>query len=419
MKVNRVERQIIKFDKEIDNLCYLSKNLYNYCNYILRQLHFKKLENIDDNFKDLIKEYKGKYDIYFKISDYDLIKRLTKINQKDFRALPNHTSQQIIFSLYSNWKTYYKTLKEYGKDQSKFRSVPKPPKFKNVNKGRYIIFFDNYQAKLKNGLIYFPQRIKINPIKTNVDNISHIRIIPQSSCYVMEIVYKKEINENEITLNQEKFLAIDLGINNLATCVNNAGLDPFIINGKPIKSINQYYNKKKAFLQSNMKELTSKRIKKLSLKRNNKINDYFHKSSRYIINYCLENKIKHIIIGYNKTWKNDVNMGKTNNQNFIYIPFTKLINQLIYKGEEVGIEILICEERYTSKCSFLDLESIEYHDNYLGKRKKRGLFVSFNGTKINADINGAFNIFRKVVPEIFDNQGIEDLKFNPSRINFV
>jgi len=436
--VQRVEKHIItKNDVNadiIDNLCFLSKNLYNSVNYILRQICFQKFDNISD-FKDLIKSFKIEDKVYYKIDEYDLTTRLAELDQLDFRALPIASSQQVIKLLYKNWKSFFASIKLYKRNPDKFKGQPQIPDYKDKN-GRNIIIFTNQQCKIKNNCIHFPKlkRVKdeivndkleissqqLKPIKTNVTKIDQIRIIPQTSCYVVEIVYTKEVEECK-ELNDKLYLGIDVGVNNLATCVNNAGLDPFIVNGKIVKSINQYYNKQKAYLQGFVHDIgstgTSKRIKRLCLKRENKIHDYFHKASRYIVDYCLDNSIKTIVIGHNKDQKQEINMSKQNNQNFVSIPYCKLIRQLRYKGEEVGIELIETEESYTSKCSFLDLENMKHSDNYLGKRMHRGQFRSKNRKLINCDVQGAFNIMRKVVPTIFNDQGIEGLRLNPIRIN--
>jgi putative transposase len=191
-------------------------------------------------------------------------------------------------------------------------------------------------------------------------------------------------------------------LNNLITAVNNKGLQPFIVKGKVLKSINQFYNKQLSYYRSienkkgNFQD--TKRIGKLHLKRNNKLNTLFHRISRNIVNYCIENDIGIIIIGKNKNWKQNINIGKKNNQNFVSIPFNKLIKQIKYKSELIGIKVKETREDYTSKCSFLDLEKICRHKIYKGRRISRGLFKSSNGTIINADVNGAFNIMRKAFP---------------------
>jgi len=411
--MQRVERHIIVKDESLDKICFLSKNLYNYVNFILRQVHLGKFDQIPQ-YRHLIKSFKIKDKEYFEIKEFDLVKELTKQNQVDYRSLPNHCSQQIIKLLYKNWKSFYSLLR----NRNKLNGIPKIPKYKDKG-GKNIVIFTNDLCRIKkDGYIHFCKKSNLKPIKTKVKKgqLNQVRIVPQSSCYVVEIVYTKE--KQELDLNENNYLSIDLGINNLATCVNNTGKQPFIINGKVVKSINQYFNKEKSKLQSFIKgKGISNKIKKLTLKRNNKIHDYFHKTSRFIINYCIENKIKNIIIGYNKEWKQEVSFGKVNNQKFVNIPYLKLINQLIYKGEEVGINVILNEESYTSKCDSLALEELKQQENYLSKRIKRGLFQSSVGKIINADVNAAINIMRKVVDDSLVKEIINrGLVFNPMNV---
>jgi putative transposase len=193
---------------------------------------------------------------------------------------------------------------------------------------------------------------------------------------------------------------VDIGLNNLATVISNAeNFKALLICGKALKSLNQQFNKKKAELQSKLKgkRKTSKKIQALSTKRNNKIDYYLHTASRFLINQCLQHNITHLIIGKNKQWKQSLNLGKQNNQSFTSIPHARFIEQLEYKAKLVGIKVTINEESYTSKCNFVDLEPIQKHSTYLGKRITRGLFTSSKGFKYNADCNGSGNIIRKVV----------------------
>lgn len=217
------------------------------------------------------------------------------------------------------------------------------------------------------------------------------------------------------------YLGIDLGLNNLASCVSNTG-SCFIINGRPLKSINQYYNKRLAYLKSILKgnKQISKRIRSLTNKRNNKIKDYLHKASRVLINHVVSNGINTIMIGHNRCWKQEINIGKRNNQNFVSIPFNMFISMISYKATLEGINVKIVEESYTSKCSFLDNEKICKHEEYAGRRIKRGLFKTSSGSIINADINAAFNIIRKLAKEAFDVStlpGGRGFWWNPVRIS--
>jgi putative transposase len=383
----------IKFNSEIDSQSFLSKNLYNYANFILRK---EFIEN---------KKFIG----YYKLND------LCK-NNENYKSLPSQTAQNILMTLCENWKSFFKAIKDWSKNKNKYLGKPNLPKYKNKN-GRNILIYPFQNLRIKNNEIKIPKtnfKFKIrNEIKDK--KINQIRIIPMASNYKIEVIY--EIKEKEIDGEIKNVLSIDLGLNNLSTCTNNIGLQPFIINGKTIKSINQFYNKKTAKLKSLLiNNKTSKNIKKLTQKRNNKINDYLHKSSNYIIKYCISKKLDTIIIGYNKEWKQEMNLGKKNNQNFVQIPYLSFINKLKYKGFENGIKVILNEESYTSKCDALGKEEIKKHDSYLGKRIKRGLFQSSINKLINADVNGSMNIMRKVIGDDFI-QPIEGLMFNPIKIN--
>lgn len=225
----------------------------------------------------------------------------------------------------------------------------------------------------------------------------------------------------DLNLNKSNFISIDLGLNNLCSCISNVDTNPFIINGRVIKSVNQWYNKEKAKLMSFVGDKgTSRRINKITLYRNLFIEDKLHKISRYIINFCISNNIGKIIIGLNKEWKQEINIGKRNNQHFVSIPHSKLIDKITYKAKLIGIEVVIHEESYTSKVDHLAFESLNKHDVYIGKRIKRGLFQSSIGKLLNADINGAIGISRKVIGDSCINMIIgSGLAFNPVRVNIL
>ena len=373
------ERHIIKKSdirfKELQQICKLSKNLYNVALYNIRQYFFEN----------------NKF-----LSAFQLDAVLRKKEDIDYNALPQKVSQQTLKLVEQNFKSFFGLLKL--KNKGKYKEKVKIPKYLDKN-GEFVTVYTNQAVSkkaLKEGFIQLSKSsVKI---KTNVKDVQQVRLIPKGNHIVVEVLYKVE--EKEILENNNRFCSIDLGVNNLATIGSNT-LKPVIINGKPLKSINQYYNKKLAKLKSELKneKRTSNRIKSLTNKRNNKVNDYLHKSSRLIANYLVSNNINTLIVGKNKEWKQDVNIGKKNNQNFVQIPHNKLIDMLTYKCKLEGIVVIITEESYTSKCSFLDNEPIKKHKNYLGKRVKRGLFQSSNGLLINADLNGSLNILKKVVGE--------------------
>jgi len=382
MMLDRVERHIFVGRNNLEDLCYKSALLYNAANYEMRQSFIKT----------------GKIP-----TAYDLINKFTKEDQFDYRSLMAQTSQQIIMLLNKNWKSFFKAIKEYKKHPEKFTGKPKLPKYKKDKKQNVVVFV-NQQACIKDGYLYFSKTIGLDCLKTKVaqENFQQVRIIPQATCHVIEIVYKVDVVQEDVL--QDNILSIDLGVNNFATCVSNIGEQPFIVNGKPIKSMNQFFNKKKAEFQSyisNSPNVTSNRIKRLTHKRNCKVNDYCHKTSRYIINYCVEHRIGRIIIGKNDGWKQNIDHGKVNNQNFVQIPFDKLIKQIVYKAESVGIKVDVTEESYTSKIDHMVLEEMCYQKKYKGKRVKRGLFQSSVGRYINADVNGAIGSGRKVIGNDF------------------
>ena len=395
-----VEQHIIKsthkFYKELDRLCFLSKNLYNVANYMIRQEFTAN----------------GNY-----LNSYS-VDKLLDVDNVDYKQLPSKVSQQTLKLLDQNWKSFSQAVKSYKKNSNRFLGRPKLPKYKDKVKGRNPVIY-TIQAiskkELRKGVIKLSKTSIHFKTKVPVDNINQVRVVPKpNKVIVIEVVYT--VQEKEV-LKNSNILGIDLGVNNLATCVNTVNTDKFIINGKPLKSMNQFFNKKRATLMSYVGDKgNSNRTQKLTNKRNNKVKNYLHKASKYIINYCLTNDISTVVLGHNKEWKQEVNTGKRNNQNFVSIPFTTLINQLKYKGRLQGITVLETEESYTSKCSFIMSESLEHHESYLGKRIKRGLYRC-NGTNYNADVNGALNIIRKVIPTFsVADYGIQGVVVHPTKV---
>jgi putative transposase len=399
MRVQRVEKHIIKRNhpdwKICDKLCFSSKNLYNKVNFIIRSAFLGKTENIED-FKDLIKNDRF-------VGGYELIKRMTELNDHDYRSLKPQSSQQVILQLGTIWKSYFKSLKSYKSNTSRFSGRPKMPSYKHKEKGRYIVTFTNQNISIKNRKIFFSRKDCFKKIRTNKIDFQQIKIVPKlDGSYHLCIIYNKEI---ENVKGRGYSFGVDLGLNNLmAITSDKVDFRPLLINGRPLKSYNWFWNKNKARLQSELKEkFLSKRITKLTFDRNNKVNDYLHKASRLLINKALENEVTSIVIGYNQGWKNEINIGKKNNQNFVNIPYEKLIDFIHYKAEENGIRVIMVKEEYTSKCSSLDKEEIRKHETYIGNRVKRGLFKTSNRLEINADVNGSLNILRKVIGDDFIN----------------
>ena len=389
-KMQKVEQHIVKDDRFKD-WCVNAKNLYNQMLYYWRQSVFGNIQ-------------------YF--SEYELVGLMQEYNEENFRSLPANTSQQVIKFLFKNIKSWQKSRKSYIKNPSNFSGRPKLPKYK-----KYFseLYFTSTQVKLKNGFIHFPKMVGIAPMKTNVPNINCCRVIPKSNHFVVEFIYTVE--EKGIQEYNGNWMGIDIGLNNIATCSSNI-TNPFIINGKPLKAINNFYNKRKRVLQSKFgKKITSKRIERLTFSRNQKIKDYIHKASRNVIEIAKESNITKIIIGKNEHWKQSVNLGRNTNRQFTSIPHATLIEKIQYKARLEGIEVVVTQEAYTSKCSAIDLEEICKHENYVGRRKKRGLFITAEGKLINADVNGSLNIARLVLGDgIINHDSIRSCLVQPRKI---
>ena len=380
-KVQRVERHIISKGRynyqEIQTVCHLSKNLYNYVNYLVRQSFFET----------------GSIP-----GEYEISTQLAKENQADFRALPANVSQQTIKLVFKAWKSFFSALKSYKKDKSKFNSNPRPPKYKDKN-GYFVTVFTNKCSRVKYDKIHFAEKSNIQPITTKTSTIKQVRIVPSTACFIVEVVYEKDVQVTEKVAGS--VASIDLGLNNFVTFLDNQGNKPFIINGKGIKSYNQNFNKKKAKLQSMLPKNnhSSKQLLQLNFKRNMFIQNFLHQASAIVINELISRKIETLIIGYNEDWKQNINLGKRTNQQFVQIPYKTFVDKLMYKCEDYGIKVILTEESYTSKIDHLAGEKMQKHKKYKGKRIRRGLFLSSTGIVINADVNGALGIMRKVFRE--------------------
>ena len=384
------EKHIIKrshpFYNECDRLCFQSKNIYNQGLYNVRQHYF--------NTKTYLNYY----------GNYDLAK-----TQECYDYLPKKVFCQTLKHVDMVFKSFFALLKN--------KSVKnKIPKYLDKVNGRYVATFTKQAIGLrefkKTGKLRLSQTdIYISTKLTDFNKLKEVRVVPRMHHYVIEVIYQVK---EKTHYDNGKYASIDLGLNNLATIAFNDGSKPFIVNGRPLKSINQYYNKKKAQYQSRLKgnKRTSKRICTLTVKRNNKVTDYLHKASRLLVNQLGSKNIGTLVIGKNPNMKQDINIGKVNNQNFVMLPIMRFSEMVKYKCELEGINVVYHEESYTSKCSFLDGELICKHDKYMGKRVTRGLFVSRNGIKINADVNGAYNIMIKAIPNAFSD-GIEGVGVHP------
>lgn len=374
-----VERHIIKSNnllyRELDNVCFLSKNLYNKALYLVRQHYFSTKEYLD----------------YYKLS-----KLLVNTKDVDYYALNTKVSKETLRLLDRNFKSFFSLIKK-----KKSKDYDKPVRIPRYldKRGRYATIFEKQAVSkrfLGKGLIKLSNISGVIKTKVTTDNIVEVRVLPRNNHYLIEVVYVKE--EKQLLPDNGRYAAVDLGLDNLATVSSNVE-KPFIINGRPLKSINQRWNKHKANLQSRLASKSSKQLALVTEKRNNRIKDYLHKCSRKVVNFLVSKNISTLVIGYNEEWKQNISIGRVNNQSFVSIPFRVFVQQLEYKCKLEGINVVLTEESYTSKCSFLDNEPLGKKDSYLGKRIKRGLFRSSKNRLINADLNGSLNILRKVIGE--------------------
>ncbi|QUB94806.1 transposase [Leptotrichia sp. oral taxon 218] len=377
--------------KEFRNLKYLShiaKNLTNEAIYNIRQYYFKNKKYLSYN------------------ENYKILK-----NSENYKKLNSNMAQQILKEVDGSFKSFFGLLKLAKNGQYNFKDIKLPKYLAKDGFTTLVIGF----VRLKDDILTVPYsnsfkkthqevKIKLPPVLKG-KKIKEIRIIPKQHSRYFEIQYTYEVEEVQRELNKENGLGIDLGIDNLCTCVTNNGAS-FLIDGRKLKSINQYYNKTNAKLQSikdkQKIEHITLRQKRIARRRNNRINDYLSKAARIIINYCLNNDIGRIVLGYNEDFQRKSNIGSINNQNFVNIPYGKLRDKLIYLCKLYGIEFKLQEESYTSKASFFDGDEIPIYDKenqkeyiFSGKRIKRGLYQTSTGKIINADCNGALNILRK------------------------
>ena len=414
-----VEKHIIKSNDAryaiLDKYAHLANNIYNQALYRFRQSLFK-----------------GKW------LSYGALDRSFKqsYQQKDcmlYRSMKSvHLAQQILKLVNQNMTSWNKARKAYLKAPQKFTGKPKIPKYKPKG-GKNIVIVDNQTAKLRaNGIVEIPVmdslKIKLQHKETN--KIQQVRVIPKNNTFVIEIVYKtnKVIDYKE---DNGRYLTIDPGLDNAFTLASNVkGFKPVIINGRPLKSVNQYYNKQKARLTRiydlSKQNRNTKRLNKLDFYRNQKMLKFAHEASKRIVEIALSHELNTIVIGKNKGQKRSSNMGKRINQNFIGIPHQKMIEMIEYKANLAGIVVIQANEAYTSQTSFLDNEiPINQNGDKARKRKelspvkrrvKRGLFKSNKGILINADVNGALQILRKVVPNAFAD-GIDGIGLVPVKLN--
>jgi putative transposase len=399
-----VERHVIKRAdvrySAIDAAAFASKNLYNAANFLVRQSFIR--EGIYLNYHEMDRRMHG---------------------HEAYRALPAKVAQWALRMLDKNWQSYFAALAAWQEDPSRFLSRPRLPGYKDKQKGRNLLVYTIRALSapaLQAGWVV-PSMLGIS-IRTKQQNIQQVRIIPRIGFYIVEVVYERE--PVPAAVNLALHAGVDIGLNNLVTLASDQpGLVPRIVNGRPVKSINQFYNKRRAELQCQLGEAhTSRRLERITTKRTRRIDHYLHTASRRLIDLLVAEGIGALCIGKNPLWKQEVNLGKRTNQNFVSVPHARFIEMLTYKAELVGIQVIVTEESYTSKASFLDADPLPVYGTpeaktptFSGRRVKRGLYRAGGGRNINADVNGAYNIIRKVAPDAF-MQGSRGCVVHPVRL---
>ncbi len=388
-KVLRVECIEVNYHPILSKLCHQVKNLYNRANFLIKN-SLKKDNKL----------------LFY----YDLNTLL--IQEECYKVLPVHTAQHTIKLLCRNWKSYFQARKEWKTNPEAFFAIPNSPNYK-VKDGEVVAIFSNQQAKIVNGWLILPKKVRFNyrTRLTSQAKLREVRVVPRRVGYTLELVYQKTLPK--LRKRPKRKGAIDLGMVNLVTFVDNLGNQPIVIKdaGKGIKSITQYYLKKQTQLrelyvqqQRNQLKVNNRLVYgpayyKLREKWRKKLKDAIHKLTNYLVNLWAERNLHEVIIGYNKKWKQGMHFWKKITQMFVAIPFMRIITILKYKAAEKGINVDLIPEKYTSKCSFLDNELPEKRQKYAGRRIPRGLFRSAQGHLINADVNAAFNILIKSDPK--------------------
>jgi len=373
--------------KRLRELTAHAKNLYNQSLWILREAF----------------DATGKYFSYPQMDR--AMKQVANLEGEiNYKLLKAKVAQQTLRRVDQNFKSFFQASKDFKKNQSKYKGQPRPPRFKQKLYDNLI--FDYQAFKVKGTIVLLEKGLEIKlPPSLVGKTIKQIEIIPKHHLFQAVFVYEEEVQNFKLIEPNDQIMSIDLGLNNLATCVTNGLIKPFIIDGRRIKSLNAYYNKRKAKIQSELEKSRGKKgsykLQSLTDKRNARINDYLHKATADVIKTCLTHNISKVVIGDVAKSLDHINLGKKTNQNFVNLSLGQFVDKLSYKLGQHGIKLIVANESYTSKASFLDGDKMpkkydkEAKPIYSGKRIKRGLYRSKDGTLINADVNGAYNILRK------------------------
>jgi putative transposase len=404
MAMRLVERHVIKRTDcrfpAIDRAAFASKNLYNKALYLTRQAFFRN----------------GSF------PTFPALYHQMKV-EPEYAALPRKVSQWVLKQVCAAWDSYKAGAEAYQANPAGFVGRPRLSHYQHKSQGRNILVYTTQALSdpaLRHHMIC-PSGLAIT-VQTRQPHIQQVRVIPRvhGGFYVVEVIYERE--PTPAAVNPSLYAGLDIGLNHLALLTSNkGGFVPRLVNGRPVKSINQFYNKRRAELQSRLSEAhTSRRLERITTKRTRRIDWYLHTASRRIIDLLVAEGIGTLCIGKNPLWKQEAHMGRRNNQTFVSVPHARFIELLTYKAELVGIQVKITEESYTSKASFLDADPLPVYGAadipvFSGRRVKRGLYRATDGRHINADVNGAYNIIRKVAPDAFA-QGSRGCVVHPIRL---
>ncbi|HLW00620.1 MAG TPA: transposase [Ktedonobacterales bacterium] len=389
--------------RSIDAAAFASKNLWNAANYLVRQAFLKEGIYLNNT------------------AVYHLIK-----GHAAYQALPRKVSNQVLLQLHQAWESFFEAMQVWREHPEQFTGRPKLPKYKHKTAGRNLLVYERgaiWKRELNRGLIALSGLGALGQTKQSRKTVDQVRLVPKADHYVLEVVYQREVTPAPVA--PELFVAADLGVNVLSALVSNKpGFVPRLGNGHPLKATNQLYNKQRAHLQQQLAKanrFTSRQLDRLTTKRNRRVLQYLHTASRRIIKLLVEEGIGTLVIGKNPLWKQGVELGHKHNQEFVQILHARFIDLLTYKAELVGIRVILTEESYTSQASFLDRDPLstydparEEHPHFSGRRDGRWYRASGNRL-LHSDVNGAYNIGRKVVPTAF-GPGIGAAAVRPRRL---
>jgi IS605 OrfB family transposase len=395
---HRLDRHDTRF-AAIDAAAFASKNRYNAALYLTRQafIHQQRIISYEETARDM------------KTSEA-------------YRALPAKVAQWVLRQVTLAWKGYFAACAAWQADPSRFLGHPKLPKYLD-KRGRNLLTYTEQaisRAPKHRGSVV-PSGVAIR-VETRQTAIDQVRIVPHASHYTMEVVYERPVTRADV--DPARVAASDIGVNTLAAVTfNQPGLAPFLVNGRPLKALNQWYNTRRACLKGKLPAgvYVSRQLDLLTDKRHRQMADYLHVASRRVVDQLVRRRIGTLVVGKNDGWKQAISLGKRTNQNFVFVPHAWFVEMLRYKAELVGIHVVVTEESYTSQASFLDGDPLPVYDParpppvFRGRRVKRGLYRAGDGRRLNADVNGAYNILRKVVPDAFGN-GMGGVVVHPVRI---